>query len=66
MLETEITVIVEVVDPDTTRGKSMVPCYVCAAPIPVGSHPLCALCQDIQGERERAYREEQEQARRPF
>ncbi len=64
MLETKLIVIEEFVE--AVRTVEVVQCFLCAAPIPVDGAPFCPLCLEIQESRERAYREEQQQARRPF
>ena len=61
MLKTKLIVVqtfVEVV--------SVARCYLCAAPIPAKGPPLCPLCLEIEAEREQDYRDEKQQARRPF
>ena len=64
MPETELIVVKEFVEAVCT--VEVAPCALCAAPTPIDGPLLCPLCLEVQESRERAYREEQEQARRPF
>ena len=64
MLETQLIVVKELVA--AVSRVEVLQCVLCAAPIPVDGAPLCPLCLVIEASRERAYREEKEQARRPF
>ena len=66
MLEIQALVVEETLKPGNTRGKGLAKCFLCAAPIALEVPALCPLCLDIEASNERAYREEQEQARRPF
>ena len=66
MLETQVIVVGELVAVGVARGRGPDQCFLCAALIPVDGPPLCPLCTEIEEENDRAYREEKEQARRPF
>ena len=66
MIEGDVIVVAEVVEAWKAIRKGLARCLLCAAPIPLEVPPLCLLCLDIEASNERAYREEQEQARRPF
>ena len=61
MLETKLIVVQTFVE-----AASATQCFLCAAPIPAGGPPLCPLCLEIEAERDQDYRDEKQQARRPF
>ena len=61
MLETKLIVVRAFVE-----AVPATQCYLCAAPIPMEGPPLCTLCLEIEAERDQDYRDEKQQARRPF
>ena len=61
MLETKLIVVQTFVE-----AASSTQCFLCAAPIPAEGPPLCQLCLEIEAERDQDYRDEKQQARRPF